>query len=283
MDDKTKAVILILFSALSFSIMAAMVRLSGDIPIFEKVLFRNLVSLFLAYLSIRKNRAALFGARENQKYLLARAIMGLCGVVLYFYSVDNMYLADSSMLNKLSPFFVTLFAWFFLKEKISKIQIPALILIFLSATLIIKPEFDLRILPAFAGFLSAIAAGGAYTMIRFLGGKEKSSTIVFYFSFISVIGMLPLAAMNFVTPTLTQLTFLIGTGVFAAGGQFTLTHAYSIAKASELSIYNYSSIIFSALIGFALWTEISDTLSLIGGAGIIMVSLVTFIYNRKSG
>ena len=281
MQDKTKGLILMLLSALSFAVMAAMVRLSGDIPLFEKVLFRNLVSLLIAYISIKKSGDLFWGKKENRKFLLARAFTGLCGVVLYFYSVDNMFLADSSMLNKLSPFFVTFFAWLFLKEKISKIQIPSLIVIFFAATLIIKPELDLKILPAFAGFLSAMAAGGAYTLVRYLGSRERPSTIVFCFSFISVLGMIPLALIDFTVPTITQLLFLIGTGIFAAGGQFALTYAYKFAKASELAIYNYTNIIFSAIIGFIIWEEISDTLSIIGGSVIILVSLGVYLYNLR--
>ncbi len=281
MSDKSKSVLLMLASALSFAFMGAMVKFAGDLPVFEKVLFRNLVSLIIAFVSVRKSGEMLFGKSENRKYLLARSLFGLTGVVLYFYSIDNMYLADSAMLNKLSPFFVVIFAYFFLKEKISKIQIPGIIIVFAASLLIIKPQFDLSILPALAGVGGAAVAGAAYTLVRYLGGKEKPATIVFFFSFISVIGMLPIVALDFVMPSLGEFAALIGTGIFAAIGQFGLTYAYKYALANEVSVYNYSHIIFSAGVGFLFWGEISDIYSIIGGSIVILVSVVIYLFNRN--
>jgi drug/metabolite transporter (DMT)-like permease len=262
--------------------MAAMVKLSGDLPLFEKVFFRNLISLFIAYYGIRKSGAAIFGKKENRKYLFGRAFLGLCGVALNFYAISNMYLADASMLNKLSPFFVTIFAWLFLKEKISKVQYPALIIIIIATALIVKPEFSIDKVPAFIGLLSALTSGAAYTLVRYLGDKENPATIVFIFSLFSVVFTLPIALITYESPTLIQFIFLIGTGVFAAGGQYGLTYAYKYAKASETALYNYMNIIFSAIIGYILWEEVSDIYSLIGGATIIAVSLFVYLYNRRS-
>ena len=281
MKVKSKAVIFMLISALAFAIMAANVRLAGNIPLFEKVFFRNLVSLLVAFFIIRKSKNKILERKENLKFLLARSLLGLLGVVLYFFAINNLYLADSSMLNKLSPFFVTFFAWLFLKEKLSKFQIIALIIAFFSALLIIKPKFDLTVLPAFAGFLSAMFAGAAYSLVRFLGSREKPATIVFFFSLVSVIVMFPLMMMNFEMPSFIQLLFLLGTGIFAAIGQFGLTLAYKYAKASEVAIYNYTNIIFSAIIGYFLWKEISDTWSIIGGVIVILTSVGVFVYNKN--
>ncbi len=281
MTDKSKSVVLMLGSALAFAFMGAMVKFAGDLPVFEKVLFRNLVSLLIAYLSIKKSGDLLFGKPENRKFLLARSLFGLSGVVLYFYSIDNMYLADSAMLNKISPFFVVIFAYFFLKEKISKIQIPGIILVFLASLLIIKPQFDLSILPALSGLGGAATAGAAYTLVRYLGGRENPSTIVFFFSLISVLGMLPIVALDFVMPTFGEFLALLGTGCFAALGQFGLTYAYKYAPANEVAVYNYSHILFSAAVGYLFWSEVSDIYSIIGGSIVIAVSVVMYMYNRK--
>lgn len=281
MDNRPKAVTLMLISAFAFSIMSAMVKLSGDIPIFEKVFFRNLVGLIIAYIMVRNNKSRLLGKRENQKYLFSRSILGLLGVILNFYALRYLVLSDASMLNKISPFFVTLFAIMFLKEKIKKLHIPTLIIVFLGALLIIKPQFNFSVMPSLAGFVSAMFAAGAYTLIRFLSGREKSATIVFYFTFISVIAMFPLMILNYQKPTIIQFVFLIGTGIFAAIDQFALTNAYRYAPAGEVSIYNYISIIFSAIIGFIIWSEVPDFLSVIGTVVIIAVAIFIYVYNEK--
>ncbi|WMJ79813.1 DMT family transporter [Clostridium sp. MB40-C1] len=280
MDSKLKAVLLMLLSALCFAFMAAMVKLAGDIPLFEKVFFRNFISLFVAFGILEKRSGSMFGKRENQKYLLARALLGLMGVFLYFYSINNLYLADSSMLNKLSPFFITFFAAIFLKEKLNPIKIISIIVVFIGALLVIKPQWNLSIVPAVAGFLSAAFAGGAYTLVRFLKDRENPSTIVFYFSFISVVGTFPLMMLNFIMPTKIQFMYLILTGVFAAIAQFALTYSYRYAPASEVAIYNYTNIIFSAIIGLFIWNEVPDLFSLIGGLMIVIMAVISYFYDK---
>jgi len=282
MSDKTKAVILMLISSLAFALSAASVKLAGNLPVFEKVFFRNIISVVVAFIVVRQKGMPAFGKRENQKFLILRSLLGILGMVLFFYAINNLVLADSAMLHKLFPFFVTLFASIFLKEKISKIQIPALILVFLASLLIIKPRFDYSILPALAGFGCAVVSGMTYTLVRFLRDREHPSTIVFYFSFASLVILAPLVLLDYQSPTNAQWVYLIMIGVFAAVGQFSLTYAYRYGKASEIAIYNYTNIIFAGLIGFMIWGEISDIWSIMGGSLIILISIVVFIYNNKN-
>lgn len=281
MRNKTKGILYMVISALAFTFMGVAVRLSGDIPVFEKVFFRNFVSFFVALYIIYKSKGSLFGKKKNRLLLNIRSFLGLAGVILNFYAIGRLPLADSNMLNKLSPFFVTLFAFWFLKEKLNKAQIIALIGAFISSMLVIKPEFSITMLPGLAGFLSAISAGAAYTIIRSLSKDEDPSTIVFYFSFISVTFMLPLVVMDFVEPTLTQLIWLLSTGVFASIGQFMVTMAYKYAPAGEVSVYNYSSIVFSTFVAYMIWGEIPDNYSITGGALIILIAVMLFNYNKK--
>ncbi len=281
MSYKTRAVILMLISSLAFALSAAAVKLSGSLPVFEKVFFRNIISVIIAFSIVKKRKKSLFGKGTNQKFLILRSLLGIIGMVLYFYAINNLVLADSAMLHKLFPFFVTIFAAVFLKEKISKIQIPALIFVFLASLLIIKPRFDYSIFPALAGFGCALVSGMTYTLVRFLRNREHPSTIVFYFSFASLVILAPLVVINFRMPSIEQWLYLLLIGIFAAIGQFSLTYAYRYGKASEIAIYNYSNIIFAGIIGFIIWGEISDIWSILGGAIIILISMIVFVYNHK--
>ena len=155
MSNKTKAVFCMLISALGFTFMSVTVKYVTGIPLFEKVFFRNLISLGVAFFMLKKSSAPMFGRRENQLALLARSIFGLAGVVLNFYAIANLTLADSSMLGKLSPIFVTIMACIFLKEKIDNKQVLSIIITFLGTLLVIKPEFSLEMLPSLSGITSA--------------------------------------------------------------------------------------------------------------------------------
>lgn len=281
MSNKTKAVFCMLISALGFTFMSVTVKYVTGIPLFEKVFFRNLISLGVAFFMLKKSSAPMFGRRENQLALLARSSFGLAGVVLNFYAIANLTLADSSMLGKLSPIFVTIMACIFLKEQIDSKQILSIIITFLGALLVIKPEFSLEMLPSLAGILSAAASGVAYTLLRYLKDKESPDTIIFYFSLISVVFTAPFALAEYVQPTFIQLGLLLATGVFASVGQFGITYAYKFAKATEVSIYNYSAIVFGIILGFIFFGEIPDTLSLLGGAIIIAVAFYIFKHNQK--
>ena len=277
-----RAILFILTSALSFAFMGVAVKGAGSLPIFQKVLFRNLVVLFIiSPILLGKGPAPFWGRRGNRRYLLGRGILGLTGVIFYFASLSRLTLADATMLNKLSPFFVTLFAALFLGERLGRIQIFALFVAFLEALLIIKPRFDLSILPALAAFLSAILAGAAYTLIRFLSGRENPNTVIFVFSLVSTLGVLPLTLAFWETPSQEEWRALIGTGIFAAAGQYFLTRAYQSAPAGEISIYNYTHVLFSGVLGFFLLDEFPDALSLLGGALIIAVAVGLFLVSRK--
>lgn len=281
MSNKTKAVFSMLISALGFTLMSVTVKYLRDIPLFEKVFFRNLVSLVIAFYLIKKSAVPIFGQKKSQLALFARAGFGLAGVILNFYAITHLTLADSTMLGKLSPIFVTIMACLFLKEKIDKEQIIGIFITFGGALLVIKPEFSLSIIPSLAGLLSAASAGIAYTLLRYLKDKESPDTIVFYFSVVSVVGTLPFVLNNYIMPNSTQLMLLLATGLFASIGQFGITYAYKYSKATEVSIYNYSAIVFGIILGFIFFHEIPDMLSLLGGAIIIGVAYYTFRHNQK--
>ena len=281
MSNKTKAVFSMLISALGFTLMSVTVKYLRDIPLFEKVFFRNLVSLVIAFYLIKKSAVPVFGQKKSQLALFARAGFGLAGVILNFYAITHLTLADSTMLGKLSPIFVTIMACLFLKEKIDKEQIIGIFITFGGALLVIKPEFSLSIIPSLSGLLSAASAGIAYTLLRYLKDKESPDTIVFYFSVVSVVGTLPFVLNDYIMPDLTQLILLLATGLFASIGQFGITYAYKYSKATEVSIYNYSAIVFGIILGFIFFHEIPDMLSLLGGAIIIGVAYYTFRHNQK--
>ncbi|MCI1210111.1 MAG: DMT family transporter [Treponema sp.] len=277
MSTKIQAIMLMLLSSLCFAAMGAMVKLSGQIPTFEKAFFRNFVSLFFSAFLLMKHRQYPWGKPENRPMLLGRSVFGTIGMLCYFYGIDRLILADSGMLNKMHPFFVTIFAFLFLKEKISWHQLVSLLVALTGSALIIKPGFDFsQSGPAFICFLSAVFAGLAYVFVSYLGNRENSYTIVFWFSLISSLITLPLALMHFRMPSPAQLLLLIGAGGASAGGQFSLTVAYRYAPAGEVSIYNYSNVIFSSIFGFMLFAEIPDLLSVSGYLLIIAAGYLTF-------
>ena len=281
LSNRTKGVLFIIISAFGFAMMSAFVKLSGDLPSFQKTFFRNITSCIIAFVLILINKESFFGKLENQKILILRSLFGTLGIVFNFYAIDKLVLSDANMLNKLSPFFVIIFSALFLKEKINLKQGLAIIVAFIGALFIIKPQFNFDMIPSLIGVCGAICAAAAYTCLRVLGGKEKYYTIVFYFSFFSTIVILPFMLIVYKEMSTLQFIYLILAGIFASIGQFGITIAYKYAKAKEISIFDYSNILFSAIISIVLFGVIPDYLSVLGYIIIFAVSLYIFLYNKK--
>ena len=280
-SDRNKGIMFIILSAFGFAVMSAFIKLSGDLPSFQKTFFRNLVSCIIAFLLILKHKESFFGKKENQKILILRSIFGTLGIILNYYAIDKLVLSDANMLNKLSPFFVIIFCAIFLKEKIKPNQAIAVGVAFVGALFIIKPSFNFDMIPSTAGIMGAIFAAAAYTCLRVLGSKEKFYTVVFYFSLFSTISILPFTIVVYKSMTITQLIYLILAGVFASIGQFGITLAYRYAPAKEISIFDYSNIIFSAIISIVVFSAIPDIFSIIGYIIIFGASYYMFLYNKK--
>lgn len=272
-DNHARAVFAILISALSFALVGMMVKFSGTLPVYEKALIRSLVSLAAMGAVAFHHRDNPFRANPHIPVLIVRGAFGTGAMILYFYAIGHLTLADATILNKLSPFFVIVFAVIFLKERLERYIIPSLIIAFVGAALVIKPQLDFKALPAVAGIASAILSGAAYPVVRFLKGKVPPYRVVFYFALVAVAVTVPPTLLRYVRPTPEQLGYTIAAGVFATVGQFSLTYGYHQSPATRLSIYNYAHVIFALVIGLVFWGEVPDWLSLVGGGLIIAAAM----------
>lgn len=273
-NDKTKGIIYIIISALFFALMGLFVKLSGDLPIIQKSFFRNAVACIFALVLITKNRQWALPKGKNIGFLLIRAIAGTAGILCNFYALSNMNLADASMLNKLSPFFAVIFSLFILKEKATFKQILAVVMAFIGALFVMKPSFSFEAFPAFMGFLGGMGAGLAYACVRKLTTNGfKGNLIIFYFSLFSCVVTLPWLIFEFTPMSPQQWLYLILAGLSASGGQFFITSAYSKAPAKEISIYDYSQIIFTTILSLIVFGDLPDALSFVGYTIIVLAAL----------
>ncbi len=291
MNQRTKGIIFILLSALSFATMSLFVQLSGDVPVLQKSLFRNVVAFVIAGGVLIKKRQGLHIQKGNLKFLLLRSTFGTMGVLFNFYAIENLLLSDATMINKLTPFFVIIFSFLILKEKIKLWQASAIIVAFLGSVLVINPQIllgmfismpaseTLASMASLIGVFGAMSAGMAYTMIRLLSSRgEKGTTIVFFFSAFSCIVLAPFVFLQYAEMSSTQVLYLLGAGVFASLGQFAVTAAYASAPAKSISIYDYSQIIISALYGYLVFGQIPDVYSFIGY--VIVVLAAYYMYYK---
>ena len=283
-NDKLKGIIFILFAAVGFSLMTFFVRISGDLPTMEKAFFRNLVALFVAVFALVKNGEGFHVGKGNRLDLFMRCAFGTAGLIANFYAIDRLGIADANMLNKLSPFFAIVLSVFILKETPNRFDIITTIVAFIGALFIIRPTGSFSaVAPALAGLFGGFGAGCAYVFVRKLGKKGvQPPIIVAAFSLFSCMVTFPFLIVNFVPMKPIQLIYLLLAGVAASIGQFSITNAYRYAPAKEISVFDYTQVIFAALLGIAFLGEIPVPLSILGYSIIIGIAILRWRKNLKS-
>ena len=278
-----RAVLFLIASAFFFALMNMFVRLSGNIPTFEKTFFRNFFALFIASGAMIKNRCSVIPPKGARLDVICRSVFGYAGVICNFYAIDRLDLSDASLLNKMSPFFAIIASYFLLKEKVAPYQAVCVLLAFIGALFILRPGFDSMVtIPALIGLLGGLGAGIAYTMVRILGGHGvKGPIIVFAFSLFSVLVTAPYLVFAYKPMSMQQFLCLMLAGIAAAGGQFSITAAYTHAPAKEISVFDYMQIVFSSLLGIFILHEMPTVFSVIGYVIIIGASIIMFLLNRR--
>lgn len=282
MNQQNKAVLFMLLSSLAFSLMQLFVKWAGpNIPLFEKIFMRNALILVGMLLVMRKNKIPLKIEKGTGWALLARCIAGYLGVICYFYATQHMVLGDASAIHKSSPIFVVVISSLLIGEKFSRNKILPVLIGFIGVMLIVKPSFDSSVLPAMVALLGALGAALAYTIISYIGPRIASEVIILAFAAFSTIASIPFFINQFVVPQGTELFALLGIGLFGGLGQFFVTYAYKLAKPGDISIYSYSSIIFSSMMGAMFFKEHPDMLSYLGVAIILMTGYWLFEVTRR--
>ena len=279
---KGLGILYILGAALCFALMNLFVNMAGDLPLMQKVFFRNGLTVVVVFviLCFQKEHFRI-RSRACIPWHLLRSGIGLLGVVLNFYAIDHIgSISDASILNKLSPFFAILFSVFLLKEKPAIPEIVFVLLAFAGAMCVVNPRFDMEVLPALSGFASGACAGFAYTCVRILGTKgERGIMTVFFFAAFSTVLSLPLMIAFYEPMTPMQLVWLLLAGAAATGGQFCITAAYRQAPAKEIAVFDYMQVFFAAILGYLFLDQTPKLLSYIGYAVIIGAAVGQWAYH----
>ncbi|SEQ45197.1 Permease of the drug/metabolite transporter (DMT) superfamily [Lachnospiraceae bacterium NE2001] len=281
-----RGILHIVLAAFSFSLMTLFLKLAGELPTMEKAFFRNFVALFLALLLLARSEEKFKIKKETFPSVLLRCMFGTAGLIANFWAIDRLGLADSNMLNKMSPFFAIIMSVFILKEKPDVFEWLMVVMAFVGVIFIVKPGMGLASIPALVGLFGGFGAGTAYTFLRkATSAGERGTIVVMCFSLFSCLVTLPFLIINFEPMTTKQLIFMLLAGVGAMGGQVNITAAYSFAPAKEISVYDYAQVIFAAIWGIWIFDEIPDILSVLGYVIIISAGVIRWRYtlHKSSG
>ena len=267
--------------------MNTFLKLAGPIPIAEKIVYKNVICtiagfVFLAKTYGFKDKTLYFGNRKNIFSLSMRNICGILGITANLYALQHLILSTASVLQDLSVFFVVIFSFIFLKEKVRFWQVVLICVGFLGALVVINPtSVKFALAPALAAIFGAAMNSGTSVTMRFLGKKAAPSTVVFFSNLVSVIVFTPFMLMDYKVLSLHTTIFLILAGVFYTVVDFTIVLAYKYAPGREIAIFSYVDVVFSAALGFAVFGTFPKVTAIIGYAIIIAAAILLVLYNFK--
>lgn len=269
-----KGVFFMLLSALIAALSGAVAKvLSQTIDPIEIVFYRNLLGVMIILYSFKRVSVSIDKSKLHLLFL--RGFFGTLAMLLFFYTIATIPLGVAIILNKTSPFFVTILAYYLMKESISTSTFFALIIGFIGIVLIVKPfGFDISI-EHILGVLGGFFAACAYATIKKI--KDIYDARVIMLSFMGIGVVIPLLIFLF-TP---YAKFQIHTDVFvwllialmavlSTASQWFLTRAYSLTKASIIGVVGYTSIPFAVGFGVVLGDSLPDMYTFLGIAFIVL-------------
>lgn len=292
--SKESGIFYMLASALISALNGALTKiLSEDISAMEIVFFRNLIGIFLILYALKHTAPKLTGGKIH--LLFVRGLFGFLAMILFFYTITIIPLGEAITLNKTSPFFVSLLAYYLLHEHLSKTTALALFIGFVGVVLIVKP-FDMSLsYEHLLGVLGGFFAAAAYTTIKKIKDIYDSRVIVL--SFVGVGTLFPALffALSpyvepphvmaflfpaFILPTSLKLWLLIAfMALISTLSQWLLTKAYSASNLSIVGVISYTNIPFAIGFGYMLGDAFPDALTF---SGIALIVLGGLLVSKKS-
>lgn len=277
-----------LFSALGFALMGACVKLAhlDGIPVLEIIAARAVVSMFLSYADVKRKKVAVWGQRKG--LLLSRGIAGTFALMCVYYALVHLPFAEATMLQYLNPMFTAVLAIIFLGERVQHSTLACIVMSFIGLLVIVRPDFlfghvssDYSLLAIIAAVLGALGSGVAYVLVRKLSTTEDPSVIIIYFPLVALPLSIIFLGDNFVMPQGITWLWLLLVGIFTQVGQLGLTKAMQTETASKATSFSYLQIVFAAILGWLVFSELPNVWTFIGGGLIILGAFINIAYKDK--
>jgi drug/metabolite transporter (DMT)-like permease len=250
------------------AVMSTFGKAASGVPVAMISFFQSFISLvlFLPWV-LRHGRRDL--KTGQVKLNIFRALSGLLSQVLYFQAVREMPLVDAVLLVNAAPLFIPLVALVWSRTPISAAVGISLAVGFIGVAMIIHPSKYLLVNPsALIALSAAVFSAIALVTVNKLSATDPADTILFYYFLIASLATAPFAVASWANPTPVEWGYLLGIGVFMALAQLLIILAYRHAAAGQIAPFNFSVVVFSGLIGWAVWHE---PLSLGALFGILLV------------
>ena len=279
-------------SVLIFIVMASLIK-AAHVPPGEAVFFRSFfaIPVIVSWLAVQGDLGTGFRT-DNPMGHVWRGLVGTTAMGMGFAGLSYLPLPEVTAIGYASPLMVVILAAMFLGETVRAFRITSVVLGMTGVLIVLSPRLSVTIgaqlgqAEAFGAMIvlcGAMFAALAQVFVRKLVDTEKTATIVFYFSATSTLLSLITIPFGWVTPSLAQAALLVTAGVLGGVGQILLTASYRETDASLVAPFDYASMLFALIIGYAVFGEVPSRTMLVGAALIIAAGILIIWRERKLG
>lgn len=278
--NPVKGIFWMVMTGVCFVAVTALVKtLGGRIPATESAFLRYVIGLVFLIPVWRELTAIKLTPRQKKLFGL-RGIVHSLGVILWFYAMTRIPIAEVTAMNYLNPVYVSILAVFLLGERMAMRRVLAVISALIGSLIILRPGFR-ELDPGHIAMLgTALLFAGSYLIAKIVSGELPASMVVALLSITVTIGLAPFAIAVWVTPSLADLGVLAAIACFATAGHYTMTLAFAAAPVTVTQPVTFLQLVWSVLLGALFFGEPADPWVILGG-GIIMASVI-FITWREA-
>ena len=268
-----QAIFWMVVTTLLFAIVTGIVRYIGsDIPAPVAAFIRYIIStLFFMPLIIKM--FILERNRSNRRVYWYRGLAHGFGVILWFFAMARIPVSEVTAIGYITPIFVSIAAFIFLKETFSISIIGALVICIIGMVIIIRPTTSGIATGQLSMIVATLFFAASYILAKKLSSTESTLEILVALNFIVTLTLAPFAIAFWVTPNLQEVLFLGIVALFATAGHFTMTMALKLAPITITQPISYVQIVWASVIGFVFFGETISLWFSVGAALIILSSL----------
>lgn len=269
---------MVLTTILFVGVTATVRYLEGEVPAPQAAFLRYAIGTLLLTPSL----ITLIKIKPNKplmsKFLL-RGLVHSFGVTLWFYAMSVMPVAEVTAIGFLTYIFVSIGACIFLKEKLHKHRITAVIISFLGALIILRPGFKVIESGQLGMLMATVVFTASYLIAKLVSKERSSSEIVAMLSIFTTIFLIPSAIYSWEPISLEALLILAFTALIATIGHITMTQAIKAAPMVVTQPILFLQLVWASMVGLFLFDEQFDLYVIIGGT-VIMICVCYVSYRE---
>ncbi len=267
-------------TGLMFVAVTAIVKHVGsDLPAAQSAFMRYLLGLVFVIPMIRPMLRARLSRRQMMLFSL-RGVVHTIAVILWFYAMSRISIAEVTAMNYLNPVYVAIGAALFLGEKLPPRRMIAVVMALIGALIILRPGLRALDMGHIAMLFTAIAFAAGYLIAKVMAGEVSAIVVVGMLSITVTIGLAPFAYVVWITPTWEQTGWMFLVACFATAGHYTMTRAFEAAPLTVTQPVTFLQLVWAVALGATVFGEPIDVWVVFGG--VVIMAAVCFITWREA-